>query len=264
MHASFRALLLITALAVTALAVLGWQHRTTERLRAERDRHLTALARWQADRRAEQQELQVASTRARAEELDRLLAERAAVARLREELETLRRRAAAPTPIREERAPTPVRPGLVGNALAYSLWQNAGRATPEASLETALWAAAYGDLDTLTGLLVFDTEAHNAATNLFSQLPANLRQEFVSPERLVAVLAAKDVPLGSAALLNQYPTPSETQLSVQIFDAEGKHKMALLSLRPDETGWRFVVPANAVKRYAAWLHAPLAPAKAAN
>lgn len=256
MPANFRAVVVITALIVAAAGVLGWQHRTTERLRAERDQRQTALARLQAERRAEQQEQQLASARARAEELDRLLAERAAVARLREELETLRHRAAAPAAVREERAPAPVRPGLAGNVLSFSLWQNAGRTTPEASLETALWAAVNGDIDTLTNLLIFDPEARREATALFTQLPAHLRQEFVSPERLVAVLAAKDVPLGSAALLNQYPTPTETKLAVQVFDAEGKHRMALLSVRPDENGWRFVVPANAVKRYATWLRAP--------
>jgi len=253
MRTSLRAPVVIAVLVVAAITMLGRQQRTTVSLLAARDRQQAALARLQADRRAKQKEQELASARARAEELDRLLAERAAVARLQGELETLRQRAAA---VHEERAPAPVRPGLTGNALAFSLWQNAGRATPEASLQTALWAAANGDIDTLTGLLVFDAEAHHEATELFSQLPTNLRQEFVSPERLVAALAAKDVPLGTAALLNQYPSPTETKLSVQIFDAEGNHKRALLSVRPDEAGWRFVVPVNAVKRYADWLHAP--------
>ncbi|HEY8993556.1 MAG TPA: hypothetical protein VIM71_02630 [Lacunisphaera sp.] len=253
MRTRLRAIVIIAGLVVAAMAVLGWQHRTAERLRAERDRQQAALARLKADRRTKQKEQELASAHARAEELDRLLAERAAVTRLRAELETLRHRAAA---VHEERAPATVRSGLTGGALAFSLWQNAGRVTPEATLETALWAAANGDIDTLTDLLVFDGEAHHEATTLFSQLPASLRQEFVSPERLVAALAAKDVPLGSAALLNQYPTPTETKLSVQMFDAEGKHKMALLSVRPDAAGWRFVVPVNAVKRYADWLHAP--------
>ena len=105
-------------------------------------------------------------------------------------------------------------------------------------------------------MLVFDAEACNEAGALFARLPTSLQQEFVSPERLVAVLAAKDVPLGSAAILNQYPAENETKVAVQIFDADNQHRMALLSLRPDEGGWRFVVPANAVKRYAAWLRAP--------
>lgn len=256
MRANLRFLVVIALLIAGLLALLGWHRRTTETLRAELDRQRAAFARQQASRQAEQQEQQLAVARERAEELDRLLAERAAVARLRQELTALRQRAAASAAPREERTPASVRPSLVGNALAFSLWQNAGRTTPEASLETALWAAANGDIDTLTGLLLFDAEARNEAGALFARLPAALQQEFVSPERLVAVLAAKDVPLGSAAILNQYPTPTETKLSVQVFDTEGKHRMALLSLRPDDAGWKFVVPANAVKRYAAWLRPP--------
>lgn len=260
MRTNLRAGVILAALLLAVLAVLGWQRRSANELRAELDRQRVALTEKQARHRAEQQERQQAAARARAEELDRVLAERATVARLREELAALRHRAAAPAATREERAPEPARPSLVGNALTFSLWQNAGHATPEASLETALWASVNGDIDTLTGLLLFDAEARNEAAALFARLPAALQQEFVSPERLVAVLAAKDVPLGSAAILNQYLVEQEARVTVQIFDADNKHRMALLSLRSDETGWRFVVPANAVKRYAAWLRAPAAAA----
>ncbi len=262
MRTNLRFLVVITVLAAGVLATLGWHRRTTAALRAELDQQRAALARQQASRQAEQQEQQLASARARAEEIDRLLAERAVVARLREELAALRKRAAETAGAQPVREPAAARPSLVGNALAFSLWENAGRATPVAALETGLWASANGDIDTLTNLLVFDPEARNEASALFARLPEALRQEFVSPERLVAVLAAKDVPLGSAALLNQYPAPTETKLAVQIFDAEGKHKMALLSVRPDDAGWKFVVPTNAVKRYAAWLRPP--PNEAAN
>lgn len=256
MRANLRFLLVIAVLVAGALTVLGWQRRTTEKLRAELDRQRAVLAQQQALHQAEQQEWQQAAAWERAEELDRVLAERAAVARLREELAALRHRATGTAVAREARAPEPARPSLVGNVLVFSLWQNAGRATPEATFETGLWASVNGDIDTLTSLLLFDPEARNEAGVLFARLPAALQQEFVSPERLVAILAAKDVPLGSATILNQYPAANETKVAAQIFDAEGKHRMALLSLRSDATGWRFVVPVNAVKRYAAWLRAP--------
>lgn len=256
MRTNLRAFVFLAALLLAVLAVLGWQRRTANELRAELDRQRAALLEKQVRHQAEQQERQQAAARERAEELDRVLAERATVARLREELAALRQRAAAPATAREARAPAPARPSLVGNVLVFSLWQNAGRATPEAALETGLWASVNGDIDTLTGLLLFDAEARNEAAALFAGLPAALQQEFVSPERLVAVLAAKDVPLGSATILNHYTVAKDTKALVQIFDADNKHRMALLSLRPDEGGWRFVVPANAVKRYAAWLRAP--------
>jgi hypothetical protein len=259
MRANLRFLVVIAVLIAGVLAVLGWHRRTTDSLRAELDRQRATFAREQAELRAGQQELQLAAARARAEELDRLLAERAAVARLQAELATLRQRASETAAAGETRAPASVRPSLVGNVLVFSLWKNTGRATPEAAFETGLWAAVNGDIDTLTSLLVFDPEARTEAAALYGRLPESLRQEFVSPERLIAVLAAKDVPLGSATILNLFPAANETKVSAQIFDAEGKHKMALLSLRSDEAGWRFVVPANAVKRYAAWLRPPSDP-----
>ena len=106
---------------------------------------------------------------------------------------------------------------------------------------------------TAVGLLAFEPEARSLAETLFAHLPETVRKEFVSPERLIAFLTAKDVPLGSATILNQYPTPTETRVSAQIFDAEGKQKIALFSLRPEGPDWRLIVPGNAVKRYSAWL-----------
>lgn len=256
MRTNLRAFVFLAVLLLTVLAVLGWQRRTANELRDELARQRAALAEKQARQQAEQQERQQASARERAEELDRVLAERTTVARLREELAALRHRADGTAIARDARVAGPARPSLVGNALTFSLWQNSGRATPAATLETGLWASVNGDIDTLTGLLLFDAEARDEAGALFARLPTALQQEFVSPERLVAVLTAKDVPLGSAAILNQYVAGNETKVAVQIFDADNKHRMALLSLRSDEGGWRFVVPANAVKRYASWLQAP--------
>jgi hypothetical protein len=254
MHSNPRAFFIIAAVVAGTLVVLGWQRQAGQDLRDELARERTRVA--ERARQAEKHNL--ATARAQAEEIAQSLAERAAVAHLQREVDALRRRAKALSEARPvaEAEPAKEPPALTGNVLAFNLWRNVGRTTPEASLETALWASANGDIDTLAHLLVFDADAKNEATSLFAHLPEALRREFVSPERLIAILAAKDVPLGSATILNQYPTPTETKLSVQIFDAEGKHKMALLSLRPDDAGWRFIVPVNAVKRYATWLQSP--------
>jgi len=183
---------------------------------------------------------------------------------LQAELDSLRRRASESAAARRTERPerAPPTPPLSGNVLAHQLWQNLGAATPAAALETALWASAGGDIDALAGLLALDPAARTEAAALFAQLPANLRQEFVSPERLVAVLTAKDVPLGSATILGQYPSPTDTKVSAQIFDAEGNQKISLFSLRLEGDRWQLVVPGNAVKRYAAWLQAPPAVAQA--
>jgi hypothetical protein len=247
---------------LVAGATLGWQRRAAASLRGE-IAWQRAQVREHVRLQAENQRL--TSTQATPAELETLRAERAAVAQLRVELDSLRRRASESAAVlraeRPEQAP-PI-PPLTGNVLAHRLWQNRGAATPAAAFETALWASAGGNVDALTGLLTLDPEARTEATALFAQLPEKLREEFVSPERLVAVLTAKDVPLGSATILGQYPSSADIKVAAQIFDADGKQKVSLFSLHNTGGGWQLVVPGNAVKRYAAWLHAPSGAAKSA-
>lgn len=252
MPARRRFIALLGALIVVLATVLGWQHHAAGKLRAS-----LAWEQAQAQERtrllAEQQQL-IAHQATEAEIAD-VLAERAVVAQLRAQLATMEWRvqeaaAARPDPAA---APPVTRPALTGHVLACQLWQNAGQATPAAALETVLWASAVGDIDALVKLLAFEPEARAQAEALFAQLPDAVRKEFVSPERLIACLTAKDVPLGSASILNQYPTPTETKVAAQIFDAGGMQKIALFSLRPEGNDWRLVVPGNAINRYRAWL-----------
>jgi hypothetical protein len=246
-----RGLAFITTLTVAAAGLLGWQHHLASELRSDIDQQ-----RLHNRKQAEQRTKPSPPAPPEPSAVDpELLAEQAAVAQLRMQLESMQRRVREAAAAAQTGAPAET-PPLRGNVVPYSLWKNRGRATPAAALETALWSSAHGDINTLTTLLVFDTEARNEASTLFASLPGQLQQQFVSPERLVAVLAAKDVPLGSATILNEIPTPTETKVAAQIFDPEGKQKVAVLSLRSDDAGWRFVVPPKAVKRYADWLRAP--------
>jgi hypothetical protein len=241
--------------------MLVWQHRNGTELRAE-----IALRRAQTGEqtRLQAEHRRLISTSATAEELAVQLAERAAVTQLRAELDALRRRASESTAGRSTEGSTQPQPTplLAGNVLAYKLWKNRGTATPAAAFETALWASAGGDIDALAGLLTLDPAAQTEAAALFARLPEQLRSEFVSPERLVAVLTAKDVPLGSATILGQYPSPTDTKVSALIFDAAGNQKISLFSLRLEGGRWHLVVPGNAVKRYATWLQAPPAVVQA--
>lgn len=258
MRTKFLSYGMIAVLGTAVLGLLGWQRRATADLRNEIHWQRAQL---QERARLETEHRRLAAAQATTAELDRLLAERTAVSQLRVELETLRRRANESAAVRRTAAvaPTDTPPSLAGNMLAHQRWRNAGQSSPDAAFETVLWAAAGGDIDTLTGLLALDPEARSQATALFGQLPPVIRQEFSSPERLVAVLTAKDVPLGSATILNQQSSVAgETKVTAQIADPMGKQKVSQFSLRAEGAGWRLVVPANAVKQYAAWLHAPLA------
>ena len=261
MRAQKRFFLAIGALAVAMLLLLGWQQRTALVLR-----HELALRRTEA---AERSRLQAEARRLSAAqvadvEMERLRAERNAVSALRAEIETMRRRAEANArPATAEGAPKMAGKNRVDRpmteaAVPAALWKNAGRATPAAALETILWAAAGGDMATLEKGLAVDLDVGLKAEAIFRKLPAAMQRELVSPQGLIALLTAKDVPLGSAQILAQDQTPTDVKVAVHLLDEQGKMKYVLLSYRADGPKWRLVVPASAVDNYAAVLSAPVA------
>ena len=103
---------------------------------------------------------------------------------------------------------------------------------------------------------MLDPEARTHAAALFDRLPGDIRREFVTPERLIAVLTAKDVPLSSATILRQQSTPTETKVVAQISGEDGQQKVSQFFLQAEHDRWRLMVPGNAVKAYAAWLQTP--------
>ena len=244
--------------AIAAAVVLGWQRHTADELRGRIARQ-RAQARELARLSTEHQRL--AAAQPTAQEMDKLLADRKAIAHLRSELEAMRHRAAAAAqtataPGAAEVATVKAAPSLQGNLVAYKLWKNVGQATPDAAFETALWAAAGGELENLADLLAFDADARSRAATAFAGLPESIRNELGTPERLIALLVADDVPLGHATVVAQIPTPTETMVIAQIIDTDGTQKLAKFSLRTEGNSWRLVVPAKVVERYAASLQSP--------
>jgi hypothetical protein len=116
-------------------------------------------------------------------------------------------------------------------------------------------------VESLAGLLSFDPDAQIEAEAIFARLPAAIQQELATPDRLIALLVARDVPLGSAQILSQI-TPSdpaaETKLQVKLVDADGKTREAYLPLQMRDGSWSFVVSPRTVEKYATLLETPLA------
>ena len=249
---------LILMLLVVALVVLGRQRRTAAKFRGEiaQQRDEASL---RARLNAEAQKL--VANRVSPEKLGRLRAERNAVATLRAEIETMKRRAETIARAAADRPPTgtelnPIPPSMKEGAVSAAFWKNVGEATPDAAFETALWAGVGGDVEKLASLLSFDAEAQTNAEAIFANLPASMQRELATPQRLIALLVAKDVPLGSARIWAQYGTPTDAKITAQLLDAEGKSKSVQLSLRSEADKWRFVVSGKIVERYAARLQAP--------
>jgi hypothetical protein len=170
----------------------------------------------------------------------------------------------------------------LGEWSAAREWQNQGDLAPHAAVETALWAAAGGDIATLKHLLSLTGPAREEADALLARLPADARVRYGTPDDLVAAFTIKNIPVGSAQLVwfNQrgpddataclflqnpsgeagrvdFTARQTTTSSSEKRDREppqaadsGKTSETYLSLHRDADGWRLVVPPIAVARIA--------------
>jgi hypothetical protein len=247
-------LIVIASLAMGALWVAGkFEHNA---LRAELDAAQQSNSELESARR-ENQALRTRQPEAR--EVTRMQAE--ADARVRRETAATQQRLA---------------PALVvGEWAPPSTWQNRGSATPAASVETLLWAAAGGDLGKLSELLQLDEAGAAKAAQLLAGAPANFRASYATPQQFIAAFTAKAITLGDAQLVwQQQNGPDDAIACVWLKDpapdpargespenpadpnappmqpANRKTKTALMNLRRTDEGWKIVVPAGAVDRLA--------------
>lgn len=220
-----------------------------------------------------------------------LRAARYAEAALRVEADQLRtRQAQASAPLAESSAPEtpPASPPPQTAAASPQIsvaqwapadsWRNRGLATPRATVETALWAAAGGDVAAFEHTLEISAEVRDAAAALLAQLPENGRALYGTPENLIAAFTIKNIPTGAAQVVwYQESSPDETMIGLflknppkgatdtpdrpasetappapeprappQLTDNSGSSS-AYLTLRRGAMGWRLVVPLAAVK-----------------
>jgi len=205
--------------------------------------------------RLREENRRLVAAQATEEQLSALRGDRVALERLRSEIDALKERA-------KESAPsTAPKKSIPAAFIPASDWKNVGGATPAAALQTALWAAAGGDLETLTRMLYLDAKVKAQADQLFAGLPDAVRQQYGSAERLIALLTAKDVPLGAMQPLEEKPFgPEDVAMAVRLQSPEGKTKSVVLTAHRVDDAWRLKVPVSAVQKYT---HALQSPATAA-
>lgn len=127
-----------------------------------------------------------------------------------------------------------------------SAWRNQGRSTPEAAIETMLWAAAGGNVSVIKDTLVLAPETRSRADEILAGLPDTSRQ-FATPEDLIALLVAGSVPLDSAQVVaRQQNQDDEATEYLRLKDSGGRTRQVYLSLRKERDGWQLTVPRSAV------------------
>jgi hypothetical protein len=254
-RASTKGWLIASAAVVAAIALVSWQERKIAQLRAG-----VVRAREHATTRAalEQRRDELVRQQVPAEVLENMRADRLAMARLRAELETLGAGADKALTM-EKNKPAEVSRTAVGTMKRADEWSNAGRRTPIAALETALWAAVAGEVDAFASLIGFEPGAREKAEAMMLQLPAGTRSRDDSPAKWIAALAAADIPkTGSMRVLGKKQvSEDEVKLQVLFFNdaATAKEKGHFgyrdLSFRRAGESWQLVVPVSAVEKYGA-------------
>lgn len=175
----------------------------------------------------------------------------AALAKLRADLGTLerqvrelQRRAAPPGGA----APVDFRPA--------NAWKNAGRDTPEAALESFLWAADGGELDVLAATIVLDPAAREKATALLARLPPAVRAQYDTPEKFVALFLARDTDARAMQVLGENKLGEDRLVNLRLLKDDGKTKDEGYQFRRTSDGWRLVVPAKMVDKFGKKLTEP--------
>lgn len=246
---------LLLALALAAGAALWLQREAAAQMRGEiallreENRELARL-------RAENQRL--AAALPPAAEVDRLRADRAAVVSLRGEIERTKDSLVA----REGALAAPA--GNVGAAalVPARAWTNAGRATPDATLETLLWIRARGDADSLMSVLTF-APIRRDADQVFASLPDGIRQEYGNVEQLVVRFLLKEPMPNATRIVGEKQIDSDhVDLGVEVHDpgAAGR-RIQMFSMQRGEDGWRWAIPVGHVRDIANAARAQAQPAR---
>jgi hypothetical protein len=229
---------------------LWWQHESQVRLQDE----LKDLGLQDGERvRLREANRRLEATQPTEVERENLRANHAAVSELRTEITVLRARERSAA---EEWAQRSSQRFAAGEKVLAGEWTNAGGATSRAALETILWAAAGGDIDRFAQCLLVPDRTRQLTMQLLESLPAAWREQHGTPERLIAFLACKDVPLGAAKVVawDQPKTPtSSEQVRLQLSTPDGATRDLLLRFAPHSGGWKLVVPDVAIAKYFALL-----------
>lgn len=185
----------------------------------------------------------------------------------------LRSRCAPPSELTAMRAAltapdAPVRDAVESTGIAlgewapYTAWHNEGQATPMAALDTALAAAATGNVALFDELLDLTDSERARLRAMHDNLPAKLQAAYPRPESLVSAVSIRNIPLGSAQVvwihetdtehavacvfLRAVPYPSEQPSGAPADVRSAPTVPLLLSFHRDGSSWGLVVPKQMV------------------
>jgi len=164
--------------------------------------------------------------------------DKAELVRLREEVNDLRARTAALARL-SVRAAESSSPPL--NLLPSSAWKNAGRSTPSAAAETMMWATDSGNVEALASAITLDQAAREKAEAILARMPDSVRTTYNTPEKLVALLLARESDIRAMQVLGENSAGDEALVNMRLLKGDGKTKDEGMQFQRSSDGWRMNV-----------------------
>lgn len=225
----------VGTLIIVALAAIWQQRETSAEMRRQIDDLQRALGRGANGAPASEASVSVSGVGVSANE-------RGELARLRAEISVLK--------MRTQELAIAVKQG--GNAplnlVPASGWKNAGRDSPEAAAESFMWASDSGDLAALANTILLDATAREKASAILARLPDSARATYDTPEKLVALLLARDTDARAMQVLGANTAGDDALVSLRLQKDDGKTKDEGYQFKRTSDGWRLVVPGKAVDK----------------
>lgn len=125
-----------------------------------------------------------------------------------------------------------------------SAWRNAGHATPQAAIETFIWAATKKDFDALARSFVLGDHSKEEADAFFATLSPELQAKYGSPERLFAPFFAagpkkvQTIDAMQVIDMREGDRPDEVVVRYWVHFADGTGHVDTLPFRQLADGWR--------------------------
>lgn len=130
--------------------------------------------------------------------------------------------------------------------------KNLGKATPDTAMQTTLWAAVGGDVDALAGSFTFTPAGRAKADAWFAGLSDSTRQQYGSPEKVIALMVAKDAAgiSGMQVLGQKEITANDVGVRVRFASNDGQTKDDNVVMHRVDDGWRMLLSDTTVQKFA--------------
>lgn len=130
--------------------------------------------------------------------------------------------------------------------------KNLGNQTPDTAVQTTLWAAVAGDVDALATGFAFTPAGRAKADAWFASLSEGTRQKYGSPEKIIALMVARDAAglAGMQVLGQKEISSSDVGVRVRFANGDGQTKDDNVVMHRVGTDWKMLLSDTTVQKFA--------------